>query len=451
MEREKRYPNVLLENAPEVGDYSTTFSKLQVRTQRRPDGFWDAPIERKLAALHDLRTFYIPTGQHVLLAQEVFRLIRAGLTMRDPQESRVMRFLHRAGENVSRFNRLATALTVEREPIGNGGALGYTVMGPSGAGKTSLLDRICKNLPSEPLPINSIAGKPCKLRHVIVIRIQCPSSGTTLGFCHACLRAIDSALGDTHYLELALRKHLATAACEALVIAVFSTVFVSLVVVDDIQYLLAVPKYATTLLQFMCNFMETTGIPVLTVGTYKAWGVLSGKAELSSKLSSEGDALLEAMPLGPEWVKHCRLIWKLRITNPEMDTMPDWFATRTHFLACGIPRILRILARSYFSDLARGRFESPSAQTLTLSSERSLRRLARLLYVLRRAGADDKLSDEERTEFAHYLPPEEKVPSIEDQEKHLAELAKRKAEERKRAAEAEASGTEDVKDGEVSV
>lgn len=434
-EQRKRYPNVLLEKVPEVADYETTFKKLRVPTHRRDDAFWESSLEHKLDALDHLRQFYIPTGQHVLLAQGFLRLLRAGLARRDPQEARVMKFLLESGEIVSRHNRLATALTISRRPIDNGGALGFTLMGPSGAGKTSLLDRFCWMLPQEPILIESIAGKACRIRTVPVIRVQCPTSGTKLGFCYACLSEIDSALGDTHYAYEAKTRRYSSDMCEVLLRAVLSSMFVGLVIVDDIQFLLKVPNQATILLQCIANLMEDTGIPVLTVGTYMAWSVLKDRADLSSKLSSEGDEFLEAMPLNSEWVRHCGLNWKLRVTDREMIEMPPWFATRCHFLTCGIPRILRILLRSYFSDLLLGKYNVVSSETLSLSSQTSLRRLAPLLYALRCAGAGDVLTETDREVFAHYLPPQERdTPSLDDQEKYLADLAKRKEEDRKQAA-----------------
>ncbi len=223
----------------------------------RDANFKEQPLNVREEALHRLDECYTPFPQDGEILSAVVSLVRKSFRYRHPRLPQVMYFIMRVAAG-------AHGALPRMQPTGGGGALGLLISGPSGTGKSSLIDRIVVHIGAYARYHVSLLGKPCAWPQLGVIRISVANTWkeTLVEFS----KEIDRQYGrdvlftrERHATEPRLQQVVWTALCSG---------FAPCVILDEFQRLGALkPAVARKILEKLLDLMQSGGIPVIVVGT----------------------------------------------------------------------------------------------------------------------------------------------------------------------------------------
>ena len=142
-----------------------------------------------------------------------------------------------------------------------GGADSFSIIGPSGIGKSTSISRSIQLLSKTPVVVTE---KP--YRQIIpCVMVQCPFDSSVKGLLLEILRSVDGKLG-SDYCDKALRSRNTTV--DTLIGCVSSVCInhVGLLVIDEIQYIVG-QKAGNALARCLMQLINSSGISIALVGT----------------------------------------------------------------------------------------------------------------------------------------------------------------------------------------
>lgn len=233
------------------------YNVLALDSPKRGVDFPERPLEVRAEALDRLDECYTPFPHDWDILSAVVSLVRKSFRYRHPNQPQVMYFIYQVASGV-------TGALPRLIPTGGGGALGMLISGPSGTGKSSLIDRIVEHLRPQARYHMSLFGERCIWPQLGVIRI---TVGLTWKDTLVELsKEIDRQLGrdvlftrERHATEPRLQQVVWTALCSG---------FAPCIILDEFQRLGALKSnVARKILEKLLDLMQNSGIPVIVVGT----------------------------------------------------------------------------------------------------------------------------------------------------------------------------------------
>ena len=241
------------------------------------------PKERELPAhyryhcIPRIFRYFQPNGQHVLLAEQIDRAIRQGLIHRNPVGSDYAAALQKSYKALKR-GKFDEVLFPDKEI----GAFGFTVIGIPGGGKSRGIKRALSAYP----PVIKHSTRELNLFQITYVRIDCPYNGTLGGLCERYFEQIDQLIG-TNYkkkfsgskieIQLGEMAHLAILHC------------VGVLIIDEIQHLsLQGSGGRDAMLNFFVTLVNSIGIPVILVGTNKAYSLFQKEFRQARRATGQG-------------------------------------------------------------------------------------------------------------------------------------------------------------------
>ena len=202
-------------------------------------------------------------------------------------------------------------------------ATGFAFIGISGIGKTSALKNILKHYP-QVIIHSRYHGKDFNRIQVVWIKLECPYDGSIKGLCLNFFHAIDSILG-TNYYENYGRKGRATVDELLPNMARVSLLHgIGVLVLDEIQHLNeAKSGGARRMLNFLVELVNTVGMPVIPVGTYKAVPILGAEFRQARRSAGQGDLFWYAMKEDDTWELFLESLWMYQYTKKPTNRTPE--------------------------------------------------------------------------------------------------------------------------------
>ena len=246
------------------------------------------PANVRLRLLSVLRSFHIPLGRDLALAEFIIDMVEDSYVNRRPSAEQLLR----EEAALREFKRLDLRLT-ESDLEAIGGAL----VGMSGTGKTRTIRRILRLL--RQVVVHDVENNkllpPLSISWLIV---ECPSNRSLTALAAAIFSAIEQA---TKELIPASLKAGNQSVLIQNVANLCSRYALGMLVVDEIQHVLnGAGKPDTELLNFLVELSNRLQVPVLIVGTPLARHVVGGAMRQARRM------------LGPEWsnLKREEPAWK---------------------------------------------------------------------------------------------------------------------------------------------
>jgi hypothetical protein len=378
--------NPLIRALPPPLDDDGAYDYLMHQPPVRDAEFRAMPLMLREEALSDLQDIFIPLKTHTEAFNELYRLMRRGYSLRDPNDPAVARALYQVA--MGNFSA-----GIGRSAVVGGGANGMLLWGITGAGKTSFLDRFCAYFRRHRRIFHrELMGRPSLWAQIPVVRVQCPQSASVSALGKAMLAELDRALVVTRFANTA--KNLNRPELEQRVAAALSSCMVGLLIVDDLQNLRATDDDTYRLLAFLCNLMESIGVPVLLVGTYRVHSIFADDLMATSKLMSKGVFEFGRHSAhSVDWKKLVSALWSYNILTQRVDMpvdLPQWAAFHTQ----GVPRVLRVFMVELHRAMARGNLQKVTKPFVDEVAAKALKKFEKSLDVLRRASVDALAPDE---------------------------------------------------------
>ena len=188
-------------------------------------------------------------------------------------------------------------------------SLGFTLIGISGIGKTSSLQRIL-NLYPNVIVHTEYKGISFSMYQVVYIKLECPHDGSIKGLLYEFFAETDRLLG-TNYHKKVIRAKSTVDTMMSIMNQVVRNCSLGLLVIDEIQHLsMAKSGGSDKMLNFFVNLVNNVGVPVVLIGTPAAIKVLQGEFRQARRGSgSGGDMVCDRLQKNEVWELFLNSIW----------------------------------------------------------------------------------------------------------------------------------------------
>ena len=192
-----------------------------------------------------------------------------------------------------------------------GNARVITVFGPSGVGKSKMLDQV---LPLFPRCIKHPPESRASLsiEQLVYIKVECPEKASISALCRAILRQYEQDTGDT---PPSLGKRPSNDDLEDAVDKVVRSSFLGVMAIDELTNI-SIQKAGgkRQFLQFLLRLMNKTGVPFVFVGTEELPGILS-MVQWTGRRCESGTVMHMPPMTKALWNLFISRIWKFQWTN----------------------------------------------------------------------------------------------------------------------------------------
>lgn len=272
--------------------------------------------EHRYHALLRLLRFYQPLNQTLNLELRFSSFIRYGYVSRNPLQK----------EHVQALNELHSRL-VNNENLGlppdiRSSASSFTLMGFSGIGKTSAIERVLSLYPQVILhkePINGI--------QIVWLKLNCPHDGSLKTLCMNFFQKIDKLIGTNYYEKYG--KH--TNSISSMVIRmgqVSRLHFIGAIIIDEIQHMLSASGSASeVMMNYLVTLVNEIGVPVMFIGTMKAKALLQKDFRQARRSSGLGDMIWQQMKKDDDWEILITSMWDYQWTKEHTELTEELYDT----------------------------------------------------------------------------------------------------------------------------
>ncbi len=304
--------NPLIEALPPVWDEATVVQKLVSKPRFQPYER-ELPTHLKLHCVQRIgRDLFQPMSRHLELEQNLSRLIRDGYVGRNPLTPN---YAFRARRDT--FELITKGIT-EGYPVNNPTSSGFALVGISGIGKSSSIMRILSLYPQVILH-SKYQESNLSLYQIVWIKMDCPHDGSIRGLCLNFFLAVDSLVGTQYY-----KKHASGRKTVDELLPIMAQVAavhcIGVLVIDEIQNLIeAKVGAASKMLNFFVQMVNTIGLPVVLVGTFKAMPILNGEFRNARRATGQGDMIWDRLKNNEEWIWLLQGLWKYQWTQDKAE------------------------------------------------------------------------------------------------------------------------------------
>jgi hypothetical protein len=234
----------------------------------------------------DLLHFFQPLPIHLRLEGMISRMIRDGYLARNPFDPAYRGNLR---ERLACFKE-GRAMKTQYEPT----ASGFSILGMSGVGKSTGVKSVLSLYPQVVLH-NHFMDRNFTAVQIVWLRLECPKDGSLTALCVEFFEVVDDLLG-TNYTQNYAKKGRNIHELTLFMAVVAAEHHLGVLVIDEIQDLsVAKSGGAAQVLNFFVKLVNTIGLPVILIGTYKAIPILSSEFRLARRGSGQGDIVWDRM------------------------------------------------------------------------------------------------------------------------------------------------------------
>lgn len=260
------------------------------------------PDHIRLHLIQNVLQLFTPLPIHIDLEQRFSRLIRAGYIARNPVHLGFWKDMD------SRVECLRTGKSVA--PRLRSTATGFTILGISGVGKSTAFEQILSLYP-QVIYHSHYHDRNSTTTQLVWLKLECPFDASVKGLCLNFFQAVDDILGTSYYSSYAARGRRTINELMPDVARVASNVHLGVLVIDEIQVLSKLRSGGhEKMLDFFVQLINMIGLPVVLVGTYKAWSVLSSEFRQIRRGTGQGDLVWERMQEDSDWQLFVESLWR---------------------------------------------------------------------------------------------------------------------------------------------
>lgn len=272
------------------------------------------PPEERRQALSILQSLFIVLPHHLGLYHSIQRMLRHGYDYRNPCDPK---FYSQIGKQRA---RLSSQLAVEA-PL-PGSPCGFSIIGPSGIGKTTAIRRVLQQIP-QVIEHQQYKGNPLPLLQVTWLRVDVPFDASIKGLVLKFFAEMDRAAG-TGYCEKWVNTRNTVDELMPKMAAVGALHALGCLVIDEVQHLQAGASGGTRrMLNFFVELGNTMGIPIVLVGTPQAEGILTAEARSARRSVGPGAGGWTRMENDDLFRLFMRKLWVYQYTNVPTPLDPE--------------------------------------------------------------------------------------------------------------------------------
>lgn len=278
--------------------------------------------EQRFHLLEDIVRFFTPLNIHVDLERRISRVIRTGYIERNPLKTKFWKKNSKRVKNV--IKDFISQYGDDNDDFYSTSAYGFNIVGISGIGKSLAVGRNLRLYP-QVIHHSRYNEQNFTFSQVVWLKIDCPFDGGLKGLCINFFQTVDSILGTSYHENYASRSRNIDEMLPYMAL-VAANHGIGVLVIDEIQRLsLAKSGGVEKMLNFFVQLVNTVGVPVMLVGTYKSLSLFDGNFSQMRRGTGQGDLVWDRMKQGKEWRLFVKALWHFQYTQKvcSLDTNPD--------------------------------------------------------------------------------------------------------------------------------
>lgn len=261
-------------------------------------------------ALIRLTRFFQPVTQHLDLEQRFSRLLRYGYVGRNP----------RTPENVHQLNTAHYAMN--GQPLAphdiRSTASSFTLMGFSGIGKTTAIERVLSLYPQI-----IIHKYPLNITQIVWLKLNCPHDGSLKSLCMDFFLKVDRLLGTNYYDRFGGKRNSISSMVTRMG-QIARLHYIGALIIDEIQHLLTAKSSGSEkMMNFFVTLVNEIGVPVMMIGTMRARSVLQQDFRQARRGSGQGDMVWQQMKKDDDWDVLISEMWAYQWTKNRVELTDD--------------------------------------------------------------------------------------------------------------------------------
>ena len=259
--------------------------------------------------IYRLFRYFQPLETHIDIEKRVSRAIRQGYISKNPIKPQ---YTAKLVQGAAAIKNGSYDWHNEYNPYST--AAGFTIIGLSGVGKTTAIERILSLYPQQ-IQHTNYNNEPLFLTQLTWAKIDCPFDGSLKGLCFSFFAYIDKVLGTDYSRKFAVNRMTVDSALPRMA-QIATSHCLGLLVIDEIQHLSQAKSGGKEkMLNFFVTLVNTVGVPVVLIGTSKALPILQSEFRQARRGSGQGDLIWERMQNDISWDVMIRAMWKNQWTR----------------------------------------------------------------------------------------------------------------------------------------
>lgn len=250
-----------------------------------------------------------PLMIHLDLESRISRVIRQGYLARNPFKPAYAQSLQEGHSEILGLRRELNSNSVFRTT-----AAGFTIIGVSGMGKTTAINRVLSLYP-QVIVHKNYKGINFSMYQVSWLKLDCPFDGSLKGLCIEFFRKLDDILGTDYSKKFAIGRKTVDNMLSVMS-QVARNIGLGLLIIDEIQHLSRAKSGGDQkMLNFFVTLVNTIGVPVILVGTPAGLSILQSEFRQARRGSGQGDMIWERLNMDKNWDLLINAIWDYQWTK----------------------------------------------------------------------------------------------------------------------------------------
>lgn len=253
-----------------------------------------------------------PLMIHLDLESRISRVIRQGYLARNPFRTEYSAAFHQEDGGVKTLGFEISSNSVFRTT-----ASGFSIVGVSGMGKTTAINRILSMYP-QIIVHSQYKETNFSMYQLVWLKLDCPFDGSLKGLCIQFFNKVDSLLGTDYYRKFGIGRKTVDNMLSIMQRIVQNT-GLGLLVIDEIQHLNQAKSGGDEkMLNFFVTLVNMIGVPLVLIGTMKALSIFQSEFRQARRGSGQGDMIWERLKKDKGWNLLVNALWDYQWTRKEI-------------------------------------------------------------------------------------------------------------------------------------
>lgn len=272
---------------------------------------------QRIQILSRLKQLFIPNNKHIELYNKIYMALTDGYKYKNPFTPENVRRKCNIRRKYFNYNVDISNFYVDEdidEDIYTTSS-GLCIFGISGSGKTVSTNKML-NLFPQFIHHTEYKGNSLIENQIVYIKLECPTDGTIKSLCNAFFNKLDEIIDDAQYFKNwggerrgIMVQNMPNAAINE---------NIGLIVIDEIQHLARTQAKTKALLDFLVEMINTIQVPILVIGTNKAYQVLQDNIRGPRRIGGNGFILWDRITDKSEWQTFMTALWQYQWTKEKV-------------------------------------------------------------------------------------------------------------------------------------